>query len=380
MKHSKLLLTALMVFALTLMSEGGVEKWGAGDQSNIQGHLAASTAPPAESATGAPTSTMPPAKSAATPKTLHAEINRLAPRPFEYKKKDSEEITLVAFGDLMLGRYVWILMERNGHDYPFEYFPELLDTMLTDKKGKRADPDFIFANLEGPISDNPYRNPGTAMLFNFKPAVTDIIKKYGFNILSIANNHAFDMGVEGARQTREYLTDAYIHHVGHSKKLRQESVWVTTVKDTKIAFVAFNDTLKNHLNYEAAGEMIRDLEDEVDFTVVSIHWGTEYRTTPTDKQVEDAHAFVDAGADVILGHHPHVIESTEWYNGRPIYYSLGNFVFDQYFQKNVQEGLGVVITLKKSASRYRPDQIQSRELIFDIKNSQPQLRREPASD
>jgi gamma-polyglutamate biosynthesis protein CapA len=289
----------------------------------------------------------------------------------EAKQKDYEEVTIVAFGDMMLGRYVRTLMERNGHDYPFEHIPELVGSMLPENLDE---PDFLFANLEGPISDNTYVNPGTAMRFNFKPDVTEMLNKYGFNLLSLANNHAYDMGEKGAFQTRQYLQAAKIHYFGDAQSVKEETTWTTTIKDTTITFVGLNDTVYDHLDYEAATARIAEVEAESDFTIVSIHWGNEYWDTPTDEQVNGAHAFVDAGADVIIGHHPHIIASSEWYHSRPIYYSLGNFIFDQYFQQNVQEGLGLTITLKKPADETKLPVIKVETTEFDILASQPQVR------
>lgn len=345
MKHLKLLTTALAIFALTLVSEGSVAEWGASFDRNGE--------------------------------ALRASFRTA--QTWTPKQRDAESVTLVAFGDLMLGRYVWRLMERHGHDYPFQYFPELLVEMLKDPANPSPspvpEPDFLFANLEGPISDNPYVNPGTAMVFNFKPEVTDTLKKYGFNLLTLANNHAYDMGEEGARQTRLYLAEAGIHHFGDAKGLRPETTWKTTVNDTTLTFFSLNDTLKNRLNFEEVNDRLRAAEGETDFTIVTIHWGTEYQHEPSKTQIERAHAMVDAGADLIIGHHPHVIQSSEVYRGVPIYYSLGNFIFDQYFQQDVQEGLGLTITLKKSLDPRRPNTVNVRETVFDIVKSQVKGRK-----
>lgn len=313
------------------------------------------------------------------------DIEKGNPATLASKTSGTEPITLVAFGDMMLDRYVWTLMQQNGLDYPFEHFPELLDSMLTTDNGERLpDPDFTFANLEGPISDSPYVNPGTAMVFNFKPEVIPTLQKYGFNLFSLANNHAYDMGVDGAQQTRDHLAAASLNYFGDALALNEHTAWTTTTKGTTLTFLGFNDTVQDHLDYEAATELIRSHEATSDFTIVSIHWGIEYRTVPTSEQVEHAHAFVQAGADVILGHHPHVIEYSstdaiaDWADGpdgsRPIYYSMGNFIFDQYFQKEVQEGLGLTITLQKAANPDEKDTITVKETIFDILKSQPQIR------
>lgn len=359
--------------------------------------------------------------------THGAKRSALVPLPpvpttdYRLPTTDFPPITLVAFGDLMLDRFVWTLMQRHGLDYPFEHFPELLTDMGVSPPGDLPSvpttdyplpaTDFLLANLEGPISDTPYVNPGTAMVFNFRPDVIPILQKYGFNLFSIANNHNYDMGEKGVRQTRERLSEAGIHWVGESKGIAAESQWTVAVKGTTLTFFAFNDTLQDRLDFDQAAALIREAEQGsegrpgADFTIVSIHWGVEYNQAPTQKQVENAHKLVDAGADIILGHHPHVIQKpanltpnehgtmfAEWYSPRipsplqttdyplqtsprPIYYSLGNFVFDQYFSKAVQEGLGLTITLQKSTDPTVPATLQVKETVFDIVRSQPKTRK-----
>lgn len=285
-----------------------------------------------------------------------------------------EPVVILAFGDIMLDRYVRTLMDRNGLDYPFRHF-EALKTEMMAKVTPRTPllPDLITANLEGPVSNTPYVNPGTAMVFNFKPDVLPILKKYGFNALNLANNHAYDMGAAASQETRPHLNEAGIPHFGDAKVINEHTVWTTTIKDTRLTFVGFNETLSDHIDREAAMNVIRAARENSDFVLVSIHWGVEYRTTPTQKQVELAHAMVDAGADAILGHHAHVIASSEWYKDRPIYYSLGNFVFDQYFQRSVQEGLGLTLTLTKAVDD-APPRILVEETVFDLFRSQPSVR------
>jgi len=341
MTHHKLLITVLAVFALTLVSEGSVAQWVGSLNRNGE--------------------------------AIQASLR--VPRNWTAKQRDAEPITIVAFGDLMLGRYVWTLMQRNGNEYPFEHFPALLESMLkTDESLLIPKPDFIFANLEGPISDTNYTNPGTAMVFNFRPEVIDTLKKYGFNLLNLANNHAYDMGDYGMEQTRINLTEAGLHHFGDAAGIRPETTWTTTLKDTTLTFFGLNDTLQNRLNFEELNDQILAAEATADFTIVTIHWGAEYQHEPGTKQVEQARAMVDAGADLIIGHHSHVIQSNEVYNGVPIYYSLGNFIFDQYFQQDVQEGLGLTISMKKSFDPRRPSTMDVRETVFDIVKSQAKVR------
>ncbi|KKT77206.1 MAG: hypothetical protein UW70_C0001G0004 [Candidatus Peregrinibacteria bacterium GW2011_GWA2_44_7] len=255
-----------------------------------------------------------------------------------------QPVTILAFGDIMLDRYVRTLMDRNGLDYPFLQFPELKSKMLAqlDDPESKQPPlealDFLFANLEGPISDTPYVNNGIAMIFNFKPDVIPPLQKYRFNLLSVANNHMFDMGEYGSTQTRQHLADSGIHHFGYSKGVQ-----------------AFNVNI---------GDTANGYPDALDYNFNMV----------SEEQIKMAHAFIDAGADIILGHHSHVIGTSEWYKERPIYYSLGNFVFDQYFQKEVMEGLGLAIELTKSSDPAKPNTIEVHETVFDILKSQPQVR------
>jgi poly-gamma-glutamate synthesis protein (capsule biosynthesis protein) len=101
---------------------------------------------------------------------------------------------------------------------------------------------------------------------------------------------------------------------------------------------------------EAAKKIVSGLASSTDFTIINIHWGTEYEHQFNKLQKEIAHELVDAGADIIIGHHPHVVQGMEMYQGKPIFYSLGNFVFDQYFSPDTQEGLAVGLNLSPNPS------------------------------
>jgi poly-gamma-glutamate capsule biosynthesis protein CapA/YwtB (metallophosphatase superfamily) len=142
-------------------------------------------------------------------------------------------------------------------------------------------------------------------------------------------------------------------------------VLIKTVNVKKIAIVGL-DLFDHNFEQEKTKEIFDAVKPYSDYRIAFIHWGTEYTAQPQDKQKEIAHQIIDLGADIILGHHPHVVQSVEIYNNKPIFYSLGNFVFDQYFSKETQEGLGVQIKLL-------PYQIQYELLPINIAKSQPQF-------
>jgi poly-gamma-glutamate synthesis protein (capsule biosynthesis protein) len=107
------------------------------------------------------------------------------------------------------------------------------------------------------------------------------------------------------------------------------------------------------LDKEAVQKSARDLASSSDILVVNIHWGEEYKADPNNRQKEMAHLLIDAGVDVIIGHHPHVVQTVETYKNKPIFYSLGNFIFDQYFSPETQKGLAVEIIFTSKDIEYK---------------------------
>lgn len=256
---------------------------------------------------------------------------------------DTEPISFLFTGDIMLGRYIGVLRDQKGGDFPFTYMPELLasaELVLQDEL------DFVVGNLEGPITDSNYVNPGTAMIFNFDPdVVPNQLKEAGFTTLTMANNHTLDMGADGVRQTHDYLAEVGVEAYGHPDTPTGEFSTVSyEIEGKRITFLGLNDAVIS-LDETAAIEEVRRLDQECDFLVVSIHWGTEYLEFAPDSVVDLGHRLVEAGADFIHGHHPHRVQNYENYLGVPIYYSLGNFVFDQYWSSYTQEGQVVLLQL-----------------------------------
>ncbi len=250
------------------------------------------------------------------------------------KIEDDRSLDILAFGDMMLGRYVRTLMDKNGKDYIFEKLgrPDDLE-----------DADVVFANLEGPIKGEGFKRQD-GMVFGFHEDTAPFLSENGINLVSIANNHAVDQGWDGRATTMAALKDAGVGFCGHPSEADPESVYYGKEDGKSFAFVCLH-SVNFPLDMEKAVELVKNVGEEVDYLIVSIHWGIEYSHKANQKmQVEPAHQFVDAGADLVIGHHPHVVQNFEIYEGKFIFYSLGNFVFDQYWSKDTQEELGILVS------------------------------------
>jgi poly-gamma-glutamate capsule biosynthesis protein CapA/YwtB (metallophosphatase superfamily) len=240
---------------------------------------------------------------------------------------------LVSFGDLMLGRAVRSRMDKNGLDYPFEKM---------DKKYLETN-DLLMANLEGPIATKAIKT-SKAIAFRFLPDVAPLLKKYSFDALSEANNHAADMGWAGYEDSFHYLQKEGILVFGHPRDINEKSVAFTQILDQKIAFIGFDD-VDFKLKTEEAFQKIKDLTAQGYKVIPFFHWGVEYVHKPNARQQDLARRSIDAGAFAVIGCHPHVVQSYETYKGRPIFYSLGNAVFDQEFSPATQEGLSIAMAM-----------------------------------
>ncbi len=259
-----------------------------------------------------------------------------------------KEVTVVAVGDMMLGRFVEELSLRHGFDYPFASSSDIF-----------SDAEIIFANFEGAIPSKHKKTPS----YNYKLSVPKeavvSVHQSGINVVSLSNNHTEDFGLEEYKNTISVLNNAGIATVG------KNSDYVYEKNGTRIRFMGWNDTFAR-LPLSDFTEGVRASKNDGEFLIASVHFGEEYKTTSNARQKEVAHALVNAGADVVIGTHPHVVEEMEIYHGKPIFYSLGNFVFDQYFSEETQRGLAVKITIQEGVVVYEM-------LPIDLIKSQPKL-------
>lgn len=239
-------------------------------------------------------------------------------------------IRLRVVGDVMLDRNVRRRMNEFGESYPFTSF----------FNGDDADADLTIGNLEGAISVR--RQPIKSIDFAFESTVTPELKKH-FSAMSLANNHSLDQGEQGHQDTEAALAAAGIGYFGH--QVRDDGApWVATVHGKTIAFFGYNTT-DNVLDAKDAKRAIGEAGEQYDYVVVMTHWGAEYVPRPHETIVALGRQFVDWGADVVIGAHPHVTQGMEVYRQRPIFWSLGNFIFDQDWSDETQQGMTLLLEL-----------------------------------
>lgn len=256
-------------------------------------------------------------------------------------------ITLVAVGDVMLSRYVArVVREQADTGYPFHQVQWLLQSS-----------DITLGNLENPLT--PGREIKVPeMVLRADPEMAAGLYDAGFTVMSLANNHLSDFGHQGVLDTLHHLRSTGIVPVGAGEdETAAYSPHYVDVRGTTFAFLAFcSDAFlppgygaENHpgvalIREEKMVAAIAAAAEKTDVVVVSLHAGTEYAPEPDETQLQAARQAVDAGADVIIGTHPHVIQAHEIYRGKMIYHSLGNFVFDQLWSEETRRGLVVRFT------------------------------------
>lgn len=264
----------------------------------------------------------------------------------------SEKVSLIAVGDISYSRGVErIVKKENDINYPFLKIYDYLKSA-----------DLVFGNLETPITPGP-EIPDFEMIFRSNPGTEQALKQAGFSILSLANNHTLNFGEKGLKDTLNYLENVGIKYVGAGQNEQEayQPVYIEK-KGIKFAFLAYTDTDIVPAFYEASSnnagtafmriekmkKAVKEAKKKADFVIISMHAGIEYVNEPNKSQINFAHAAIDAGADLVIGHHPHVVQTLEKYKGKYIFYSLGNFVFDQPQMQETKEGLAIKIYFDKN--------------------------------
>lgn len=283
---------------------------------------------------------------------LESEIFYADANAFSEKNADSEETSLLFVGDIMLDRGVKNSVDKNGGgDFSFLF-------KQADFLKKSA---ILFGNLEGPISDKG-KDLGNLYSFRARPKALIALKKAGFNALSVANNHIGDWGRDAFEDTIARLKQSKILPVGGGMNA-VDATQPKTIKANglKIGFLGFSDVGPNWIRatQDAAGILIADenlsgiikeASLKTDALVVSFHFGEKYQKRHNKRQETLSRAAIDNGAKIVVGHHPHVAQDTEKYNGGFIAYSLGNFIFDQNFSEDTMSGAVLKVTLAKNGN------------------------------
>lgn len=231
--------------------------------------------------------------------------------------------SLLFVGDIMLARGVEWRIGLNDLSYPLSEIHDYLSA-----------PDLTIGNFEGTVRNEPNQEIDQ-FLFDTTPEIAGILADAGIDIVSLSNNHSDNYGPTVIEYTREALVDLSVTPFGDPYDSANHVAHVT-INNLAISLIGF------HAFAEEPESIVATIETEKssgNFVIVFPHWGNEYESTPSLAQTEAAHLFIDAGADAIIGAHPHVIQTYENYLGVPIVYSLGNFLFDQDFSAETQQGL-----------------------------------------
>ena len=224
-------------------------------------------------------------------------------------------ILITAVGDCTLGGNVGTSSGGRFAQYAEEYG---LDYFFANVRDIFAEDDFTIVNLEGPLTTQSSKRPNRQFNFRGSPEFVQILSGSSVEVCTVANNHALDFKEAGLNDTAENITNAGMGVAGY------KNAWYGEKDGVRICFLAFTEW---DYSVDDVSARVREEKGGSDIVIVSMHWGEELRARPTDTQVRYGRALIDAGADLVLGSHPHVVGGLEQYKGKYIVYSLGNFCF-----------------------------------------------------
>lgn len=235
--------------------------------------------------------------------------------------------TLMFAGDMMLDRLVNHEFANIGFEHIFDNFKDRVFWGT----------DASVANLEGPINDGPVKDDISInnLTFNFAPSSVKALSYINLDGFSLANNHTLNDSSSGLDRTRKILEDNGFFSFGSPNGIDNFSLKKIDSPEP-VSLIGLNDLAS--FDETKLDELVKEQKAQGRFVVVFVHWGSEYQTKHNSIQEKLAHNLVDHGVDLIVGSHPHVVQDSEIYQGKLIVYSLGNFVFDQLFSSETQQG------------------------------------------
>jgi len=239
-------------------------------------------------------------------------------------------VTLAIAGDVMLGRSVARAHSEGSWDETLATLAPYVDAS-----------DLGFANLESPLTDDPLIGDGYDL--RAPEAAVRALRGSGFDLVSLANNHALDAGAEGLSDTQQALLVAGIDFVGPSAE-----VVMTRINRMTLAWIALDD-IRRPIEVEQARARVAVARGRADVLIVSIHWGAEFEARPNTRQRMLAAELAAAGADLIIGHHAHVLQPVEWIWGEGrgrstlVAYGMGNAIFDQGTPVEARQGATLLV-------------------------------------
>ena len=271
----------------------------------------------------------------------------------------ADSLTVIIGGDAMFDRNVRKIGESGGYDQFFSDLSSLFHVA-----------DISVVNLEGPVTTNlsktllPNGKTTKELVFTFATTTPEALIRAGISVVSLANNHTDNFGGAGFQETKRWLDASGMKYFG--------SPWNSSSTEAVIdrggfhvAFVGYNAFQSG---FDRITADVSRLSAEGDFVIVMPHWGEEYAKTHSAKMESQARALIAAGAKAVIGSHPHVIEDRQWISGVPVFYSLGNLLFDQYFSAEVMKGNIVALHLVGDTKGQRVDSVTIYEVSTATKS------------
>lgn len=249
--------------------------------------------------------------------------------------------SILFVGDVLLARNVEYLMNKHGDDYPYSGFDF---SSLSDSQ-------FVVGNFEATVPAIHKITEAQKLNFSVDSRYLPALKEAGFTHFSLANNHSYDFGDKGSINTSKQLSEHGLNSFGNAVLVTDSSVSFVEVGEYKVSLIALQTVTITPTDEELT-LVLGAATSNSDIQVVYIHWGDEYQIKSNAKQQLLAKRLVELGADLIIGHHPHVVQEIGFVDGVPVFYSLGNYIFDQYFSSEVQEGLVVSFDLEHVPAIY----------------------------
>jgi poly-gamma-glutamate synthesis protein (capsule biosynthesis protein) len=232
-----------------------------------------------------------------------------------------DDVRLLFTGDILLSRQVRREIEQTGR-FPWDGFTELFHSAT-----------WVAGNLEGAVGDSRDCLPSASAspCFDIPPALMPLLAKAGFRALGIANNHAFDLGPAGHQATRAALGREGLDALSYEDSPHFTQFGAYDVAVIAVSMVPGRDGARAEVPSTQLRQKLRLARNLAEVVVVFVHWGSELLEWPDMEQRRAAEWFVRNGADVVVGHHPHVVQAPECVLGRPVFFSLGNHLFDQKY-------------------------------------------------
>ncbi|GEN54637.1 CapA family protein [Halobacillus faecis] len=265
-------------------------------------------------------------------------------QPVPEAEENTSEFRATFVGDMMFGRHVTDVIEKNGTPFLFEKVAPYFQSS-----------DYVTGNFENAVtlsSEEEYTLLDKSIHLQSDESPVTTLKNMNFTNVNLANNHSMDYGEKGLKDTIKTMQNEGLSYVGAGENIEEaQTIDYQEVKGLTVATLGINDVpvagspaLKYRAGVAEADPedflpLVKEAESNADMVMVHVHWGAEYDNEPHPRQRDMAKAIVDAGADVIIGHHPHVLSPVEVYKDSVIFYSLGNFIFDQGWSRTRDSAL-----------------------------------------